>query len=367
MQVQRLQSPLFHAHAHPAPVEQNHSNGVHSDSRNQHLPSTNGHTTNDEMDPSQYPYGGGYGAPQQQRQQQPQQQNPPNQLPPMYANTSMPPMIANTSIPPMPPPPRRIFPPPPNFPNYSPGPQPSLQSRGLPPPPPLPQKGHSNQVVDKPMLHSGDNGKYRFTLLVEQQPQRARMCGFGDKDRRPITPPPCVRLIITDLVTNEPVSTDQVEGTFFVLQVDLWDDSASHEVNIVRSSSSSPAVSISTATTTSYPPPADPHMIDAGYHQQPALGPDGRPMYPGFHAQMGPASVSNWPPNIGYFPPPPVSFPGQPTYLPGPGPQPTHSMFTRNLIGSLTVNASMLKDTEDKLGFWFVLQDLSVRTEGWFR
>jgi len=42
-------------------------------------------------------------------------------------------------------------------------------------------------------------------------------------------------------------------------------------------------------------------------------------------------------------------------------------MFTRNLIGSLTVNAFRLTDTENKVGFWFVLQDLSVRTEGIFR
>jgi len=42
-----------------------------------------------------------------------------------------------------------------------------------------------------------------FRLVVEQQPKRARMCGFGDKDRRPITPPPCVRLIVTDLSGKE--------------------------------------------------------------------------------------------------------------------------------------------------------------------
>lgn len=42
-------------------------------------------------------------------------------------------------------------------------------------------------------------------------------------------------------------------------------------------------------------------------------------------------------------------------------------MFTRNLIGSVAVSAFNLCDTEDKRGIWFVLQDLSVRTEGSFR
>lgn len=42
-------------------------------------------------------------------------------------------------------------------------------------------------------------------------------------------------------------------------------------------------------------------------------------------------------------------------------------MFTRNLIGSLAASAFRLSDPDDKIGIWFVLQDLSVRTEGNFR
>lgn len=46
--------------------------------------------------------------------------------------------------------------------------------------------------------------------------------------------------------------------------------------------------------------------------------------------------------------------------------QPT-GMFTRNLIGSLSASAFKLTDPQNKLGIWFILQDLSVRTEGSFR
>jgi hypothetical protein len=45
----------------------------------------------------------------------------------------------------------------------------------------------------------------KYSLEVQQQPIRARMCGFGDKDRRPITPPPCVRLVIFDTNTGKEV------------------------------------------------------------------------------------------------------------------------------------------------------------------
>ena len=254
---------------------------------------------------------------------------------------------------------------------------PAVSSTGLPQPG---ARALAAQTDGGPSFLSGDNGKYRFELRVEQQPQRARMCGFGDKDRRPITPPPCVRLLVYDLKTGDEIPHDQVDGAFFVLQVDLWDDNATREVNIVRSSSTSPAISISTATTTSYPP------TDGGrqYYQE---------VQPGIYATPEGLQVYGAPsgygqPQLSYGRPllspgaglPPYHQGYQPTPYPGPmptGPVPiipmtpmsgnNSNMFTRNLIGSLTVNAASLKDTEGNMGYWFVLQDLSVRTEGWFR
>ena len=40
---------------------------------------------------------------------------------------------------------------------------------------------------------------------------------------------------------------------------------------------------------------------------------------------------------------------------------------SRNLIGSSTQNSAKLKDLNNEVGLWFLFQDLSVRTEGWFR
>ena len=356
MQVQpRIRSPVYHSHAHPTPGDQNYSqpNGVHSNSRPHYSASTNGHINGDNMNPYQNPYGGGNGPPQQR------QQYPPNQLPPMYPSMSMPP--------PMPPPPGQ------SIANPGGGQHPPIypaaaSTSQLPPQGPT---SLATQSQEGPRSLSGDNGKYRFELRVEQQPQRARMCGFGDKDRRPITPPPCVRLIITDIHTGQEAPHDQIDGTFFVLQVDLWDDTATREVNIVRSSSASPAVSISTATTTSYPPMPERNYGDYqpvlyttqdgqqiyGQPQQyhPSMAP--RPGYPGYYQT----------PQYGNMPGPGPGAPYPTQGSSSAAPQQNHSMFTRNLIGSLTVNASSLKDPDGNQGFWFVLQDLSVRTEGWFR
>ncbi|KAG0251264.1 hypothetical protein BG011_007740, partial [Mortierella polycephala] len=40
-----------------------------------------------------------------------------------------------------------------------------------------------------------DPSELTYSLEIVQQPQRARMCGFGDKDRRHITPAPVLKLI----------------------------------------------------------------------------------------------------------------------------------------------------------------------------
>jgi hypothetical protein len=165
-----------------------------------------------------------------------------------------------------------------------------------------------------------------------------------------------------------------------VLNVDLWDEHGQQEVNLVRHSNSTPAISISAATVAPYPPPPErpylgllaPAELHAYYtsigehataaslerfipnRTQVATNMYGQPLQPG---QQGYAQ-----------------YPGQPqSYMQAstvPVPimaAPTQGMFTRNLIGSLSVNASRLADDQGKIGIWFVLQDLSVRTEGVFR
>lgn len=64
----------------------------------------------------------------------------------------------------------------------------------------------------------------------------------------------------------------------------------------------------------------------------------------------------------GYMGGPPQPIAPQPVMAHVPG-----GMFTRNLIGSLSASAFRLTDTHNKWGVWFILQDLSVRTEGSFR
>ncbi|KAF9965138.1 hypothetical protein BGZ70_005345 [Mortierella alpina] len=48
-----------------------------------------------------------------------------------------------------------------------------------------------------------ESRQHHVTIKLVQQPLHARMCGFGEKDRRPIDPPPIVQLILDDPHYNE--------------------------------------------------------------------------------------------------------------------------------------------------------------------
>lgn len=239
---------------------------------------------------------------------------------------------------------------------------------------------------------------YTYSLECRQQPQRARMCGFGDKDRRPITPAPCVRLIIKDSRTNTEVDYTTMDITHFIVLVELR-DAQYKDVNLVRSSANSAQNSISSASTTSYPPTKEqpnPAPISM-YHQQhhhhhqtiPSIMPQamytgGSVALPAYPQQMAPPQYGHYAPISPYgmpqmqpmttHMPPMTGYVAQiPMQMPS-GPRPTHQQivmggtaYHRNLIGQLACNAFLLKDADGEMGIWFILSDLSIRTEGSFR
>lgn len=198
----------------------------------------------------------------------------------------------------------------------------------------------------------------------------------------------------------------------FVLTVDLWDKEGLNKLNLVKHAQVSP--SISTATTTAYPPtisyaspthampqPYDPATIP-GYqgasntqsstnygYSSTSNGTNGQARMYGdrygdnqYNGQSYGATQNGYamqPPNS--YGIPPISSFQTSTSMPSPYGQPrparysqedinspqTTGMFTRNLIGTTWTTAFLLKDEKKMPGIWFVLQDLSVRTEDWFR
>ncbi|KAG5654602.1 hypothetical protein H0H81_011577 [Sphagnurus paluster] len=63
------------------------------------------------------------------------------------------------------------------------------------------------------------------------------MCGFGDKDRRPLAPAAVAKMIVRR-DDNTVVDVDDVDCSFFLVTVDLWSADGKHEMNLVLHPSS---------------------------------------------------------------------------------------------------------------------------------
>ncbi|KAG6832157.1 hypothetical protein H0H92_004888 [Tricholoma furcatifolium] len=80
------------------------------------------------------------------------------------------------------------------------------------------------------------NQKY-YSLEVVQHPLRARMCGFGDKDRRPLAPAAVAKMVVRR-DDNSIVDIEDVDFSFFLVTVDLWSGDGKNEMNLVLHPSS---------------------------------------------------------------------------------------------------------------------------------
>ncbi|CAA7260087.1 unnamed protein product [Cyclocybe aegerita] len=170
-------------------------------------------------------------------------------------------------------------------------------------------------------------GRRHYSLEVVQHPLRARMCGFGDKDRRPLAPAAVTKMIIRR-DDDSIVDVDEVDCSFFLVTVDLWSADGKHEMNLVLHPSSADRYAPTNSSSktrrrgASASTPARPsgNQTPAGRNSPP----------PGYRAgdQTGnstPSLSAHAPyPNQGYFAPQPapgsenIAYPQAPPYGPPP-------------------------------------------------
>ncbi|PVU94328.1 hypothetical protein BB561_002639 [Smittium simulii] len=85
---------------------------------------------------------------------------------------------------------------------------------------------HDNQPQDD-KKHT-----YTYKLKIIQHPIRARMCGFGNKDRRPCTPPPILRLFVYDAHGNE-IEPLNINSLFYTVFASLTSEDMLHNIDLV--------------------------------------------------------------------------------------------------------------------------------------
>ncbi|KAI1771275.1 velvet factor-domain-containing protein [Hypoxylon cercidicola] len=68
-----------------------------------------------------------------------------------------------------------------------------------------------------------------YTLKVRQQPVAARSCGFGERDRRVIDPPPIVQVFIEDPKASQEEIRSQLKFPFSVMHCTIWNEAGDQD------------------------------------------------------------------------------------------------------------------------------------------
>ncbi|KAJ3138658.1 hypothetical protein HDU90_001101 [Geranomyces variabilis] len=101
--------------------------------------------------------------------------------------------------------------------------------------PELARPPDNDSVLDRHIPHQrGEQGDIRYELVVLQQPLRARMCGFGGRDRRLVDPPPIVQLIARHLPSNRVIEQSVTDPPLLILHASLYDAAAKEPTMIIN-------------------------------------------------------------------------------------------------------------------------------------
>jgi len=73
-----------------------------------------------------------------------------------------------------------------------------------------------------PVITGDDSGSHAHQLIIRQNPKHARMCGFGEKDRRPIDSPPIVQLVVRDKPNGE-LLPGFMDNPYYVMHTTVWE------------------------------------------------------------------------------------------------------------------------------------------------
>ncbi|KAJ2079478.1 hypothetical protein H4R24_003746 [Coemansia sp. RSA 988] len=164
-------------------------------------------------------------------------------------------------------------------------------------------------VIPTYVQHRTEGRLQKYVLEMAQHPVRARMCGFGEKDRRPLDPPPVVRLRVRD-EDGRFMQSDDVAIWKFVVSATLWAPCSDNDRSVV----------------------INPNTL-----------PSSAPVYQSSSSTSSAAAASSSVMSL------------------------SEPVKVRNLVGTTVSNAYLLKDHNDQLNIFFIFHDLSVRTEGRFR
>ncbi|ORX53634.1 hypothetical protein DM01DRAFT_1305903 [Hesseltinella vesiculosa] len=102
----------------------------------------------------------------------------------------------------------------------------------------LPASSATQTLSPSSFANPASTFERQYELVIIQQPLRARMCGYGDKDRRPVSPPPILQMIARTK-DGHVVPPSTIDTSFFVVVCDSWHEDEQAEANLIAQTPSS--------------------------------------------------------------------------------------------------------------------------------
>ncbi|KAI8918395.1 velvet factor [Powellomyces hirtus] len=207
-----------------------------------------------------------------------------------------------------------------------------------------------------------------YELIVRQQPVRARMSGYNNKDRRPIDPTPIVQLTARS-AEGKQLDVSYLKSPFMVLYASLWSADKTTEFTFGFGDSQIPPNSNDNTPPPPQPPPSQVSAtirVDNVTHFPMASSPSSQSHSSSSISDEKPtilegiqqSSLSSSSSSNGEAPRVNAAAARAPKPLAPPLPV---------LLGSLVSSCYILRDENGMKGLFFVFPDMGVRTSGKYR
>ncbi|KAK7415540.1 hypothetical protein QQX98_005786 [Neonectria punicea] len=105
----------------------------------------------------------------------------------------------------------------------------------------IPSPGQGTGISD---ASANGTAHARYSLRVRQQPKTARSCGFSEKDRRMINPPPIVQLHIDGPGLTEQDVSNLLRDSGYIMNCRLYDKTGTRDDTHIHVSSRHPKVAV---------------------------------------------------------------------------------------------------------------------------
>jgi hypothetical protein len=79
------------------------------------------------------------------------------------------------------------------------------------------------------VLPTSPQVRHKYSITVRQQPAAARSCGFGERDRRVVDPPPIVELTVNDPSLTREEINDMLRHQYSVMHCTIWDETGKQD------------------------------------------------------------------------------------------------------------------------------------------